>query len=164
MLRKTSVIILKSVGTLAFAYWAFLMSVLTAYGFLASSPDVSVQSMLLERIIPKTVAIIVLLYIIRLIWFPKQYGNNSRDPSVIAMKAIGTLILAYSALMTSFIAVSDYYKYYYILSPGLSFGNVLDELIIPNSIAIISMIFLIWRFWTPGKHNANAQRNLQKDL
>ena len=67
---------------------------------------------------------------------------------VIVLKVICTLVLIYSTFMILFISFFD------LLSSSvyIDFTTLLIEKIIPNTFAVIALIFLIKYIWTKGKN------------
>lgn len=72
----------------------------------------------------------------------------SKKKLVIVLKVICTLVLIYSTFMILFISFFD------LLSSSvyIDFATLLIEKIIPNTFAVIALIFLIKYIWTKGKN------------
>lgn len=72
----------------------------------------------------------------------------SKNILVIVLKVVCTLVLMYSAFMILFTSFFDLLS----LSVYIDFATVLVEKIIPNTFAVIALIFLIRYIWTKGKN------------
>ena len=78
----------------------------------------------------------------------KNLISMSKKILVIVLKVVCTLVLIYSTFMILFISFFD------LLSSSvyIDFTTLLIEKIIPNTFAVIALIFLIKYIWTKGKN------------
>ena len=78
----------------------------------------------------------------------KNLISMSKKILVIVLKVVCTLVLIYSTFMILFISFFD------LLSSSvyIDLTTLLIEKIIPNTFAVIALIFLIKYIWTKGKN------------
>ncbi len=75
-----------------------------------------------------------------------------RKISVIVLKVVITSVLVYSAFMILFISTFDLLS----LSVSMSFKTFFLERIIPNTSAVVALIFLIRYIWTSNKKKSDS--------
>ena len=67
----------KVVGTIVLAYSAFMILILTGFGYLTQSHPLSMSVALTEWFIPYTTAEIAIILVILYIWIPRKNKNKN---------------------------------------------------------------------------------------
>lgn len=146
-------ILIKIVATIVLLYAIIILLTYDLFLWLSSHSQASISILIKEILIPYFISVVSMVYCIVRIWLnhkcPSIYKNSIND-SLPLMKAIRTLIkivvivlLSYAILILS---ISGLYSSL-SLSPHSDTKVLIEKILIPYSISIVSMAYSIIRIW-----------------